>query len=355
MKKFNIRKKNVLKTKNKKSSLKKSLRNRAFRKRKTKENSLASKKARIKKTIIKKRHKRLFTDENFSLLNDTQNVIDYIAELKRHRFLNKHIGSITIDLSLVKRIDIGSISLLLSSIKELNIYGINIEGNLPNAPDCRDLILSSGYIENMSSVSNSLKTTLETFTSKNMIIMSGGEISAGKKIGQCLQQAIMELYGQPLHYPPIYGMIQEINGNSVEHAYKKHPHWIFGVNHDKVNQKIIFTFTDNGFGILQTLKRRIKKAVLDTLNLKTDEDILIGLFEKEYNSRFKKQYNRNKGLPVVRKTQVNKKLNNLMVVTNNVLLHLDSYESLKLNSSFSGTFYYWELDIETFKYGKGIS
>lgn len=355
MKKFNIEKKEILKNKNRKSSLRKSKRNRPFRVKKIKENSTTSKRLKLKRLRSKKRHKKLYADENFSLLKDTQNVIDYIANLKRYKFLRNNFGTITIDLSLVKSIDIGSISLLLSSMKELNIYGINIEGNLPKDTTCRNIILSSGYMENMTSVSNSIKTTLETFKSKNMIIMSGGETSASKKIGQCLQHAIMELYGQPLHYPPIYGMIQEINGNSVEHAYKEHPHWIFGINHDKENNKIIFTFTDNGFGILQTLKRRVKKTILDTLNLKTDEDILRGVFDKEYNSRFKKQYNRNKGLPVVRKTQVNKKLNNLLVITNNVFLHLDSYESMKLKSSFIGTFYYWELDIDTFKHGKGIN
>lgn len=355
MKKLNSQKKEVIKNKNKKSSLKKTNRNKFFRIKKRKENSATSKRLLLRRFNNKRKHKRLYADENFSLLIDTQNVIDYISNLKSYRFLRNSYGRITIDLSLVKSIDIGSISLLLSSIKELNIYGINIEGNLPSDIPCRNIILSSGYIENMTNVSNSLKTTLETFKSKNMIVMSGGNTSASKKIGECLKHAIGELYGEALHYPPIYGMIQEINGNSVEHAYKKSPHWIFGINHDKNNNKIIFTFTDNGFGILQTLKRRIKKTVLDTLNLKADEDILRGVFDKEYNSRFKKQYNRNKGLPVVRKTQVNKKLNNLLVITNNVFLHLDSYDSVKLNSSFSGTFYYWELDIDTFKHGKGIN
>jgi len=354
MKKFKTKKKEILKNKNRKSSLRKSKRDRSFRVKKIKQNSIASKKLQIKRLRNKRRHKRIFADENFSLLKDTQNVIDYIYNLKSYKF-SKIVGSITIDLSLVKSIDVGSISLLLSSMKELNIYGIQIEGNLPNDLTCKNIILSSGYIENMSRVSQSLKTTLETFKSKNMIVMSGGKTSANKTIGECLKNAIGELYGEPLHYPPIYGMIQEINGNSVEHAYKKHPHWVFGINHDRENKKIIFTFTDNGFGILETLKKGIKKTIIDTLNFKTDEDILRGIFDKEYNSRFKKQYNRNKGLPVVRKTQVNKKLNNLLVITNNVFLHLDSYESIKLKSSFIGTFYYWELDIDTFKYGKGIN
>lgn len=181
--------------------------------------------------------------------------------------------------------------------------------------------------------------------------MSGYDKSENKKVGECIKGAIGQLTGSPSHYPAIYGMIQEMNGNSVEHAYRKNKHWVLGINFDEENNKMIFTFTDNGYGTLKTLKRRFSKKLFDNLNLKNDEEILKGVFDKEYNSRFKKQYNRNKGLPVIKKAQVNKKVNKLLIITNSVYLDIENDSSYKLNNSFSGTFYYWELDLQTYKNG----
>lgn len=342
----------IIKNRNKKLFLRKVQRNRSFRIKKRKEShSIFLSKHSNLKPQNKRKEIRLFADEEFKLLVNTQEVIDYISKLKSYKNLSREIGTINIDLSLVKNIDIGSISLLLSSIKELNIFGINIKGNLPKDKLCSDFILSSGYLNHMSDLSKNLKYHLNSFVNKNLILMSGGDKSESRKVGECLKNSIEILTGTATHYPPIYGIIQEMNGNSVEHAYRKNKHWILGFNHDVENNKMIFTFTDNGFGILQTLKKRFTKKIFDSLNLKTDVDILKGVFDKEYNSRFKKQYNRNKGLPVIKKAQVNNKINNLIIISNNVFLNIDNDFSFKLKNSFSGTFYYWELDIDTYNNG----
>lgn len=295
---------------------------------------------------------RLFADEDFELLNNTQEVIDYISILKSYRKINHLVKTVFIDLSKVVNIDIGSISLLLSSIKELNIYGVNIKGNLPIDENAKQFIIKSGYLEHMSNLSKKLRKHIRTFTSDNLILMSGSSKSESRKIGECIKKSIEILSGVSQHYPPVYGMIQEMNGNSVEHAYRKKKHWLLGVNIDSKNNKIIFTYTDNGFGILNTMKRKFSAIINDVFNLKNDIEILNGLFDREYNSRFKQQYNRNKGLPVIKKAFVNRKVKKLLVITNEVYLHFDNNSSLKLNSTFKGTFYYWELDIETIENGR---
>lgn len=295
---------------------------------------------------------RLYADEDFKLLVNTQEVIDYISVLKSYNKLNNTVKTIFIDLSNVINIDIGSVSLLLSSIKELNIYGINIKGNLPIEDNAKQFIIKSGYLEHMSNLSKKLRKDIRTFTSDNLILMSGASKSESRKVGECIKKSIEILTGTSHHYPPVYGMIQEMNGNSVEHAYRKKKHWLLGINIDTTNNKIIFTYTDNGFGILNTMKRKFSSLINDVFKLKNDIEILNGLFDREYNSRFKQQYNRNKGLPVIKKTFVNEKVKNLLVITNDVYLHFGNKESLKLESTFSGTFYYWELDIETIKNGR---
>ena len=162
---------NFLVNRNRKKAIKKVKRDRNFRIKKRKESSeLFLNRHPNYKPLRGRLQKSLFADEEFKLLVNTQEVIAYISELKSHKKLSREIGTINIDLSLVKSIDIGAISLLLSSIKELNIYGINIIGNLPNDKYCRDFIVKSGYLDHMSNVSKNLQYQIKSFESKNLIL-----------------------------------------------------------------------------------------------------------------------------------------------------------------------------------------
>ncbi len=306
--------------------------------------------------IRKKRKDIVLAPKNeLRLLLDTENVIEFISKLKSYKSTTREVKSILIDLINVEKIDIGTISLLLSSVKELGLYGIDVIGTLPKDKKAEKIFLDSGYLNHMGEVSKSLKKSLRVSNQENLLLMLAKEKSESKKVGECIKLAIKSLTGTSSHYPPIYGIVQEMNGNSVEHAYKKKTHWILGINHDRINNKLIFTFTDNGYGIINTLKKRFKKAVFDKLNLHSDEIILNGVFNKEYNSRFKKQYNRNKGLPVIKKAQDENKIKNLIVISNKSIVNISTKKACRLNNEFSGTFYYWELDIETYKNGKNIN
>ena len=141
------------------------------------------------------------------------------------------------------------------------------------------------------------------------------------------------------------GIINEINLNSIEHAYKKdkYKHWFFSIYHNKKKNKIVFVFADNGIGIVKRLNRKIPKQVFESLKLKTDGDILYNAFLKKYGSRFE-QPNRNRGPPTIRSYQDNNYIKNLMVITNGVCLNLQTKKQIKLPLNHSGTFYYWEFD-----------
>ena len=289
------------------------------------------------------------------LLEDTENAIDFISKLKSYRRAAKEVKTVIIDLRNVNSIDIGTISLMLSSVKELILVDIEVKGNLPTNKVAKQVFLDSGFLEHMNEVSKSIRNSMKVTNKKNLLLMLAKGKSESRKVGQCIRTGIEALTGKPNHYPPIYGIIQEMNGNSVEHAYKRKAHWLLGINHEQHNKKLIFTFTDNGFGIINSLKKRFNKNVFDKLNWHNDERILEGVFDKKYNSRFKKQYNRNKGLPVIKKAQSENKIKNLIVISNNSLFRVDRSETMKLSEEFSGTFYYWELDINTYKNGKNIN
>ena len=79
---------------------------------------------------------------------------------------------------------------------------------------------------------------------------------------------------------------------------------------------------------------------------KSNDEILKGAFDKKYGSTTKED-NRNKGLPAVKANFKQGTINNLKVLTNNVILHFDndalSKEFEKGTPRFKGTFYQWEM------------
>lgn len=130
--------------------------------------------------------------------------------------------------------------------------------------------------------------------------------------------------------------------NSVEHANQYNKNWLFSVWY-KDEDNVCFTMTDIGEGILGTLKRKFSQKIKEQL-LIDNKEILKRAFEKKYTS-VTKDVNRNKGLPKIKNISDANYINNLIVITNNVLLNFsDSTNSKVLNRKFNGTFYYWELN-----------
>lgn len=280
---------------------------------------------------------------DFRLLQNTEEVIQYLQKLKTYRDFSKRIEILIVDLRKVTNIDIGAICILLSVIEELNLYKVDVEGNFPLNKDCETIIMQSGFLNHVKRI------TGESFSpnkNDNLIIKQGRDITKNREIGEAIKNAVSYLTGKEAHYHPVYSIVQEINGNAVEHAYDDKKHWFFGFNYEKNSNKVIFTFADNGFGILKTLRKKISQEIFDNLRLRDDGEILKRAFERKYGSRHKDHDNRNKGLPLLLKIQNQKEVKNLMVITNKVSLQLEKGTTKTLKSGFSGTFYYWELDLE---------
>ena len=78
--------------------------------------------------------------------------------------------------------------------------------------------------------------------------------------------------------------IQEMCANSIEHANsdKRKKNWLFAVYYDV--DKVIFTMTDIGEGILSTLKKKAVQLFQDAISFKDEVLTLDGIFDKKYQS-----------------------------------------------------------------------
>lgn len=269
----------------------------------------------------------------FSVEKNINGVVEFFAQFSKFKY--QGVQHIAFDMSEIVDIDISAIVMFLTKITQLSNDGIRYIGNVPENEKCRLIFEESGFLQHMSNIQG---RKFENSNECNLIVKRGQAETESELTGKTIKKAVCKLTGSEKHYTPVQSIVQEMAGNSVEHAYAHNKHWLFCVN---VNDDCItFILSDGGKGILKTLNRKYKK-VIDAIKLTDNVDILQRAFEKKYNSA-SDEPNRNKGLPLIKKISDDKKVLDLRVLTNDVYLNLENQNNSKLISSkYSGTLYIW--------------
>ncbi len=283
---------------------------------------------------------------NFTLLEAPENVIQVVKQLDDCKNSNKAFFThLKIELENITDIDVGAICILLSKVHELAISGkrIRIWGTLPKQEKCKRIFEESGFLDYMSTISG------QKFKKKseNLMVRVGYDKTENERVGKHIKQAMKFLTGQEHHYQPVFSMVQEMCANSVEHANTKGKNWLFGINYvnneDPSKKSILFTLTDMGYGILNTIYRKWPIKVAEAAT--SDKDILLHAFKKKYGSKTEDK-NRNKGLPRILSMSERKLVVDMVVITNNVLLDFENHDNSKvLNKKLPGTFYQWKVNL----------
>lgn len=292
----------------------------------------------IKKPVIAPRDLRL--------IENTNKCLEFFRDLRSQKFRSKRgkIEFVILSLKEVTQIDYGTISILTAIGDDLKFKGVILRSFLPDNPQCRDYMIESGYLNNLYDDSGKLFPKAQK--SELMFFEKGcGRLSdeESRKISLLIKKIVGHLTGVDKYCQPLRTIILEICGNSIEWSGTDNKQWLLGVKYR--DDRVIFTVTDVGNGILESLYRRLSKRFFDTF--KSNDAILKGAFDKKYGSTTKEE-NRNKGLPAVKANFNQGTINNLKVLTNNVILHFDdetlSKEFEKGTPWFKGTFYQWEVN-----------
>lgn len=279
---------------------------------------------------------------HFRLLNETDVVIRTINKATDY---TKRYGRYLINFEMddVVSLDIGSIGLLLSAVNTLTRNNCSVYGTMPVDNECRQFLYDSGFLDHVNVIQGRNKKRNEN----NLLIERGFDKTSNAKVGQEVRKAVKFLIGKDETYRPVYSIIQEMCANSIEHANqeRKQKNWLVSIYY--AEKKVIFTMTDIGQGILGTLKKKISQSMLDTVRNLSSVETLSGAFAKKYQSSTFDD-NRNKGLPKIKETNTYNYIDNLKVITNDVLLDFnDDNSSRRLSTKLRGTFYYWELTEKT--------
>lgn len=267
-------------------------------------------------------------------------VIEFINDLKESGRQGKHINIVMDD---VIEIGEGAIAMLLSVINELSNHAIIVKGSKPNNEVVKGILENSGFFKYIRTI-----ITAKNSNSKNTILRTGDNKTPSSELAAEVRKSMDTVWGNSARCPRLFGGIIEMVRNTCDHAFKKEEGitWHFGLSHFEEGKLVKFSFVDNGKGIIKTFTNSILKQVLNLFSDNTD--ILTTAFKDGIESRTGLSW-RGKGLPTIFELSTDKIISRLVVITNEVYIDFDRNIKVTLPVSYSGTYYYWEVDSNCIK------
>ena len=285
-----------------------------------------------------------------SVFEDTENTVSFFSSVLDTVQRCTFKSTLYFDLSMVEEITPDAIMYLISLIKNLRrirTLQVKCMGNFPKNKEAKKMIIESGFYDFMgSSYSKKVK-----FNKKHMQICSGMHAD-GKLASSICDFVIVTYQVNRKRTKRLYPIIIELMTNTYQHAYELETkslminYWyIFA---EAKNGYVHFVFLDTGVGIPRTIYRKLKEKIKDFLY--SDESLYLkSVLEGEFRSETK-QENRGKGLPGIYEDIQNNEIQNLNIISCKGKCYVDSkskrIETKRLDNSFEGTLFSWDIKIE---------
>ena len=300
------------------------------------------------------------TPKIFSIINNPEETIKFlnniIYEVEKIRKLYKankqtnYIRKFKIDMIDVEKITSDALMYLLTIIKNTRgerILPINWEGNFPKKEDVKQFLKRSGYLDYMQTA----QENIVKFDDNINIKTGTGYEYFDKGIMVDIRQQIIDFSCSKLNKDKtkinyLMTMLTEMITNIRDHAYDKeglfrHSWYIFVENKD---EKITYTFMDNGLGIPSTIKKSILEKIITTLEMDKEYKYIeaaVNGIEKRSKTGLKERGN---GLPSIYEQFTNKNVKNFVIISNKAFFSQDN--SYDLINNLNGTIFYWEIKKE---------
>jgi len=284
---------------------------------------------------------------NLSIIENPEEVITSFNEMES---VISQGYPIYIDMKDVNRLSIESIMYMLSLMKNLKTRKVpfHIRGNVPATADNFHLLKNSGFFTFVGNNALVLRSNGETFSIHESASVEGDTV---KNICQFIMQK-MNIPQKSMY--ALYDMIIELMTNTVEHAYENGmnivSHWYIYIDYDELKKEFHFAFLDNGLGIPTTVKKtsweKFQKWVADKgILIYGQVDLIEASLLGAFRTRTQEE-NRGKGMPGIYEFLKKKKVNNLVIVSNNG--YYSETKKIDMNATMRGTLYYWTMRKECF-------
>lgn len=286
------------------------------------------------------------------LFSQMQDSLSFIRELRMlgHRIVGKPNHQIWIDMHKVKEINYATISILKAVLYDFDTRNIAVVGNLPQDEKCNHYLQDCNYLLGLKDMRG--RPFSPRPESAHILFKAGkGPLTQEQnlKISDMLADGLAFLGGDNLHELKLKTLLLEGCANSIEWGQTEGGQWMLGLKKEDAAgvRSLLFTITDVGKGILATLRRRLTDKILNFVNFQTEHEILRLAFERKWGSRTG-EINRNNGLPTFRRACELGMIDDLRVLTNNVILRfsgadIDARTLPPGFPRFSGTIYQWSV------------
>ena len=293
-----------------------------------------------KNEILRKRedesYRKLKAPENFSFIENTEELLGYIEILRKCAMNRKNI---LIDLSSITNLTNDAIVLILSFVKNPKLTnGVGVRGNYPTEEKLKKIFIESGLFKSEKN---------NNTTQKNYILTRRNKKADGKIAEEIIKRSSKVIFGKVGRCPGVYKALLECMANTCYHAKPKYiafENWWLTAYHDQDKNHVSFAFIDTGVGIFKSSKMNDFSLKFESLFGKSNNiDLLKEIISGRQRSRTKISF-RGKGLPTIFKGIERNYYSNLKIISNDVKADLSNDNFEILNKQFSGTFLYWELN-----------
>lgn len=310
---------------------------------------------RTNKRLEKEQNKRLVgykiikAPKHFSLLDNTEEVLSFIRDVDI--YFNKR-KKVFIRLRKTNFISHDAIVVLLSKLIQFKANKIGFNGDFPDDEKAADILKGSGFFEYLYKNFDNK----DTYTFDKKIYTHANKNVNPALTSDIIEGASQKIWNEKRRCPGLQRVFIELMQNTNNHAsnHKKGEKlWWSSIVHNKAEKKVCFSFIDYGVGILDSLKNKqtgkfakIFSVIKNIFKTQNNAEILKLLLEGKIHELIKEQaYNRGKGLPGIFKACKTNNISNLIVITNNVYADVANNDYKEINNNLSGTFVYWELNI----------
>jgi hypothetical protein len=288
----------------------------------------------------------LLAPERFLLHGNLKQFLDFI---KTFRERSKAYKTILIDFEGTLEVSHDAIGMFASVLYLHKKGGGIVQANYPKNPNAKRYILQSGLFNHHNGTINGSEKI------ENIIVTKGKNVVESQTSSVIVEKCLETITGTKQRFQPLQRMIIEMMANSVNHAFggAQDSSWLLAVDHSKEDRLVRMVFVDNGKGITDTIFKKINERIATGLDnffgsvMEIDSKMNLKFIKEAFDGSRRsstKLPHRGKGLPTIYRTYYDNKIRNLHVVTNNVYWDFSDEEPKRMDISFEGTYYYWELN-----------
>lgn len=297
-------------------------------------------------------YKHIEAPKCLSMIEKTEDTLAFIKRLEDS--LSKK-EKVFVVLKNVEVISGGAIVVLLSIMIKFRDKGVAFNGDYPKSLSAKKKIQNSGFFERL----YKQKGDSYSIEGRSGILTHADKIVDQKLSDGLIAKASELIWGKPHRCTGVQKVYIELMQNTNNHASLDKPkehHWYTTVSYNKDENKVCFSFIDYGVGIIQSINKNEKGKFWGFLskfkemwNPKNNGEFLKLLLNGSLHKTATGHYYRGKGLPGVYKAFQDKKISNLVVITNDAFADCNEEEYKTLKNKIEGTYIYWELTQDNIK------